>query len=97
MLEPAASIPILELEVANDSASVVAVEVLGPDGADAGIREVVLPLGGIKFAVERPAPGGWSVTVDGRTATDWHDWEGSRVIDLRLVIKGDGSVEVQDP
>ncbi len=87
----------LELEVMNDSGSEAIVEILGPDGADTGFREVARPWGGFKVAVERPGPGGWAVTIDGQLATDWTMWpDDNPVIDLTLWIHPDGSVEVQD-
>lgn len=89
--------PMLELEVLNESGSEAVVEVVGHDGADVGFREVVRPDHGFKVAVERPGPGGWAVTVDGQIATDSEDWPNDNpVIDLTLIIRRDGSVEVLD-
>lgn len=87
----------LELAVANESDLEAVVEVLGPGGAEVGFREVVRPGNGFEVAVERPGPGGWAVTVDGRVVTDWMDWPSDNpVIDFTLIIQRDGSVDVQD-
>ena len=89
--------PMLELEVFNESGSEAVVEVLGAGGAEVGFREVVRPDQGFEVAVERPGPGGWAVTVDGQVVTDWMDWPNDNpVIDLTLLIRRDGSVDVQD-
>ncbi len=87
----------LELGVENLGQTEAVVEILGPDGADAGFREVVGPSGGIEVSAERPGPGGWTVTVNGQPVTDWRDWpDDNPVIDLSLVINPDGSVDVLD-
>ena len=89
--------PTLELAVVNDSDSDAVVEVLGPNGAPVGFREVVSAFGGIEVAMEVPGPGGWGVTVDGHVVTDGDDWpNGNPVIDLTVVIAPDGSVQVHD-
>ena len=88
---------VLDLDVVNDSPAEVVIEVLGPDGADAGFREEINPGTVREFSVERPGPGGWTVTVDGEIATGWEEWpDDNPTIDLTIVIEPDGSVVVLD-
>jgi accessory colonization factor AcfC len=87
----------LELDVVNESQSEAVIEVRGPGGADAAVREVVRPGGVLGLAMERPGPGGWSVAVNGEVATDWLEWPNDNpTIDLTIRIEADGSVVVQD-
>jgi len=87
----------LELDVLNESQDGAIIEVLGPDGVDAGFREAIGPSGGRELSMERPGPGGWSVVVNGQVATDSEEWpDDNPTIDLTIVIESDGSVVVED-
>jgi hypothetical protein len=87
----------LELDVVNESSGAVVIEVLGPGGGDAGFREIVEPRSEVNLSLERPGPGGWSITVDDQVATDAGEWpDDNPTIDLTIVIEADGSILVRD-
>ncbi len=93
----------LELDVSNESADDVTLQILEGIGADAAAGDAVhftetIGAGAERpLRLERPGPGGWTVVVDGDPVTDSADWPSDNpTIDLSIVVSEDGSVEVID-
>lgn len=58
--------------------------------------EVVAAGSEVEWPGERPGPGGWTILVNGRAATDSDDWPGDNpALEFTIVIDGDGAVSVE--